>query len=81
LNVLTLALLQMTSHNVGALLVVKPGEAKALAGIITERGEFLESQYQTLCEFTIDRLVEKRANQRQRSSFVTPISSFFYFQL
>jgi hypothetical protein len=61
--VLTLALLQMTSHNVGALLVVKPGEAKALAGIITERGEFLESQYQTLCEFTIDRLVEKRATK------------------
>jgi hypothetical protein len=67
----------MTSHNVGALLVVKPGEAKALAGIITERGEFLESWYQTLCEFTFDRLVEKRANQRQHSSFVTPISSFF----
>jgi CBS domain-containing protein len=46
------AVKHMTSHNVGALLVVKPGEAKALAGIITERGEFLESLYQTLCEFT-----------------------------
>jgi CBS domain-containing protein len=31
------AVKHMTSHNVGALLVVKPGEAKALAGIITER--------------------------------------------
>jgi hypothetical protein len=71
------AVKHMTSHNVGALLVVKPGEAKALAGIITERGEFLESRYQTLCEFTFDRLVERRANQRQHSSFVTPISSFF----
>jgi CBS domain-containing protein len=30
------AFMQMTSHNVGALLVVKRGE-KALAGIITER--------------------------------------------
>jgi len=29
---------QMTAHNVGALLVVKSGEAKKLAGIITERG-------------------------------------------
>lgn len=31
-------LLQMTAHNVGALLVVKSGEGKKLAGIITERG-------------------------------------------
>ena len=29
---------QMTQHNVGALVVVKPGEEKAIAGIITERG-------------------------------------------
>ena len=29
----------MTSNNVGALLVVKSGEKKALAGIITERGK------------------------------------------
>lgn len=29
---------QMTQHNVGALVVVKPGEEKSIAGIITERG-------------------------------------------
>ena len=29
---------QMTHHNVGALVVVKPGAKEALAGIITERG-------------------------------------------
>jgi hypothetical protein len=29
---------QMTANNVGALLVIKAGEKKALAGIITERG-------------------------------------------
>lgn len=28
----------MTQHNVGALVVVKPGADKAIAGIITERG-------------------------------------------
>lgn len=28
----------MTANNVGALLVIKAGEKKALAGIITERG-------------------------------------------
>lgn len=28
----------MTQHNVGALVVVKPGEKKSIAGIITERG-------------------------------------------
>lgn len=28
----------MTQHNVGALVVVKPGEQHAVAGIITERG-------------------------------------------
>lgn len=28
----------MTQHNVGALVVVKPGEEKAIAGIVTERG-------------------------------------------
>lgn len=28
----------MTQHNVGALVVVKPGEQNAIAGIITERG-------------------------------------------
>lgn len=28
----------MTQHNVGALVVVKPGEQKSIAGIITERG-------------------------------------------
>lgn len=28
----------MTQHNVGALVVVKPGEQQSLAGIITERG-------------------------------------------
>eukprot|EP01018_Ginkgo_biloba_P029709 Gb_22763 [translate_table: standard] len=31
------AVKSMTQHNVGALLVVKPGEQKAIAGIITER--------------------------------------------
>ncbi|CAN1186565.1 hypothetical protein LINPERHAP2_LOCUS38182 [Linum perenne] len=30
--------LQMTQHNVGALVVVKPGEQKVNGGIITERG-------------------------------------------
>lgn len=29
----------MTQHNVGALVVVKPGEQQVLAGIITERGK------------------------------------------
>jgi CBS domain-containing protein len=29
---------QMTANNVGALLVVKPGTDRKLAGIITERG-------------------------------------------
>jgi len=29
---------QMTQHNVGALVVVKPGQEKAIAGIVTERG-------------------------------------------
>lgn len=28
----------MTEHNVGALVVVKPGDEKIVAGIITERG-------------------------------------------
>ena len=31
-------ILQMTQHNVGALVVVKPGQEKAIAGIVTERG-------------------------------------------
>ncbi|KAL3616263.1 CBS domain-containing protein cbsx3, mitochondrial [Castilleja foliolosa] len=31
------AVKSMTQHNVGALVVVKPGEQKSLAGIITER--------------------------------------------
>lgn len=31
-------MMQMTANNVGALLVIKAGEKKALAGIITERG-------------------------------------------
>lgn len=30
---------QMTSHNVGALLVVKSGSKEAIAGIVTERGK------------------------------------------
>jgi predicted transcriptional regulator len=29
---------QMTEHNVGALVVVKPGDEKVVAGIVTERG-------------------------------------------
>ena len=29
----------MTQHNVGALVVVKPGEDKSIAGIVTERGK------------------------------------------
>ncbi|KAG6751432.1 hypothetical protein POTOM_045970 [Populus tomentosa] len=32
------AVKSMTQHNVGALVVVKPGEQKSIAGIITERG-------------------------------------------
>ncbi|URD72877.1 CBS domain protein [Musa troglodytarum] len=31
------AVKSMTQHNVGALVVVKPGEEKAIAGIVTER--------------------------------------------
>ncbi|XP_039030112.1 CBS domain-containing protein CBSX3, mitochondrial-like [Hibiscus syriacus] len=31
------AVKSMTQHNVGALVVVKPGEQKSIAGIITER--------------------------------------------
>ena len=30
---------QMTQHNVGALLVVKPSEKDSIAGIVTERGQ------------------------------------------
>jgi hypothetical protein len=30
--------LQMTQHNVGALVVVKSGQDKSIAGIVTERG-------------------------------------------
>lgn len=35
----------MTQHNVGALVVVKPGagEHKSIAGIITERGNIIEN--------------------------------------
>jgi len=29
----------MTQHNVGALVVVKPGQNKSIAGIVTERGD------------------------------------------
>jgi predicted transcriptional regulator len=32
---------QMTQHNVGALVVVKPGQDKSIAGIVTERGKLL----------------------------------------
>lgn len=35
----TLNFLQMTQHNVGALVVVKPGQNKSIAGIVTERGD------------------------------------------
>ncbi|KAA3452479.1 CBS domain-containing protein CBSX3, mitochondrial [Gossypium australe] len=35
------AVKSMTQHNVGALVVVKPGEQKSIAGIITERGNYL----------------------------------------
>lgn len=31
----------MTQHNVGALVVVKPGQDKSIAGIVTERGKFV----------------------------------------
>jgi hypothetical protein len=31
----------MTQHNVGALVVVKPGQDKSIAGIVTERGKLL----------------------------------------
>lgn len=30
--------LQMTQHNIGALVVIKPEDEKLLAGIVTERG-------------------------------------------
>lgn len=36
---------QMTQHNVGALVVVKPGEDKAIAGIVTERGSHYSTHY------------------------------------
>lgn len=51
-------MMQMTANNVGALLVVKAGEKKALAGIITERGgasrvvlgtSYFQDTYQNLC--------------------------------
>ncbi|PIN14652.1 hypothetical protein CDL12_12718 [Handroanthus impetiginosus] len=35
------AVKSMTQHNVGALVVVKPGEQRSIAGIITERGSSL----------------------------------------
>jgi len=37
--------LQMTQNNVGALVVVKPGEEKSIAGIITERGTKCSRSY------------------------------------
>jgi len=37
--------LQMTQNNVGALVVVKPGEEKSIAGIITERGTKCSCSY------------------------------------
>ena len=36
---------QMTQHNVGALLVVKPSEKDAIAGIVTERGQIVVSGF------------------------------------
>lgn len=36
---------QMTQHNVGALVVVKPGEEKSIAGIITERGNKIATHF------------------------------------
>ncbi|KAL4203065.1 hypothetical protein AMTRI_Chr02g266690 [Amborella trichopoda] len=39
------AVQSMTQHNVGALVVVKPGEQKSIAGIITERGYFFLTDY------------------------------------
>jgi hypothetical protein len=38
LYLLVVFLMQMTQHNVGALVVVKPGQDKEIAGIVTERG-------------------------------------------
>jgi hypothetical protein len=35
----------MTQNNVGALVVVKPGEEKSIAGIITERGNQCSCTY------------------------------------
>lgn len=40
----------MTQHNVGALVVVKPEEEKAIAGIITERGA-QSAQFRSLLLF------------------------------
>ncbi|RWV90052.1 hypothetical protein GW17_00047771 [Ensete ventricosum] len=39
------AVKSMTQHNVGALVVVKPGEEKAIAGIVTERGSHYSTHY------------------------------------
>jgi hypothetical protein len=35
----------MTEHNVGALVVFKPGDEKIVAGIVTERGKVKFSEY------------------------------------
>ena len=46
----------MTQHNVGALVVVKPGEQQSLAGIITERGKInfkLSFKSFVLCVLTL----------------------------
>ncbi|KAJ6878410.1 hypothetical protein NC651_030987 [Populus alba x Populus x berolinensis] len=51
------AVKSMTQHNVGALVVVKPGEQKSIAGIITERGSttrqlkliLFAENFQTIC--------------------------------
>lgn len=36
--------LQMAQNNVGSLVVLKPGEQQHIAGIITERGNFLPKE-------------------------------------
>lgn len=48
----------MTHHNVGALVVVKPGEQNSIAGIITERGAhpsmIITSNHTVFCSSMVD---------------------------
>ncbi|XP_042404005.1 CBS domain-containing protein CBSX3, mitochondrial-like [Zingiber officinale] len=51
------AVKSMTQHNVGALVVVRPGEEKAIAGIVTERGNWLSMFVFVGCEMVLNVLM------------------------